>query len=350
MIHGNPYSICGELAETNVAKINDPIPLATHPPPPKLLDRVREVLRSKHYSYRTEQAYVFWIKRFILFHHKRHPQEMGAGEVQQFLIHLAVSENVAAATQNQALCAIVFMYKQVLKVELGDFSNVTWAKKPQRLPTVFTRQEVQALLQELTGAYWLMAMLLYGAGLRLSECLQLRVKDIDFISKQIILRDAKGGKDRVTVLPEKIICPLQEHLKKVKQLHEKDLADGLGRVYLPDALARKYPNAERSWGWQYVFPAAQISVDPRSDIKRRHHIYPSVLQKAVKVAIQKAGISKHAGCHTLRHSFATHLLESGYDIRTIQELLGHKSVETTMIYTHVMNKGAMGVKSPADAV
>jgi len=315
---------------------------------PKLLDQVRAAIRTKHYSLKTEKAYVHWIRRFILHHHKRHPAEMGEKEIGEFLTHLAVKENVAASTQNQALCAIIFLYHHVLNKELGDFPELAWAKKPQRLPVVFTREEAKAVLQQLSGMNWLMAMLLYGAGLRLSECLQLRVKDIDFAYKQITVRDSKGGKDRVTMLPEKVIEPLKKHLEKVKKLHEKDLREGFGMVYLPDALERKYKNANKEWGWQYIFPATQISTDPRSGVKRRHHIYETVLQKAVKEAIRKAQITKHASCHTFRHSFATHLLESGYDIRTIQELLGHKSVETTMIYTHVMNKGGMGVKSPAD--
>ena len=317
---------------------------------PKLLDQVRSAIRTKHYSIRTEEAYVTWIKRYILFHKKRHPLKMGEKEIGEFLTHLAVKENVSASTQNQALCAIVFLYKYVLKKELGDFTDLAWAKKPKRLPVVFTREEAKAVLQQLSGTNWLMAMLLYGAGLRLSECLQLRVKDIDFAYKQITVRDSKGGKDRVTMLPEKVIEPLTKHLEKVKKLHEKDLKAGFGMVYLPDALERKYKNANKEWGWQYVFPASQISTDPRSGIRKRHHLYETVLQKAVKEAIRKAGIAKHASCHTFRHSFATHVLENGYDIRTIQELLGHKSVETTMIYTHMMNKGAMGVKSPADNI
>jgi integron integrase len=317
---------------------------------PKLLDQVRNQLRSKHYSYKTEKAYVHWIRRFILFHNKRHPNEMGETEINSFLTHLAANEKVSASTQNQALCAVVFLYKHVLKKDLGDFGEFPWAKKRKSLPVVFTREEAKAALQQISGTHWIMAMLLYGAGLRLSECLQLRVKDIDFAYKQITVRDSKGDKDRVTMLPEKIIEPLKKHLEKVKKLHEKDLKEGYGMVYLPDALERKYKNADKEWGWQFAFPASQISTDPRSGIRRRHHVYETVLQKAVKEAIRKAGIFKHASCHTFRHSFATHLLESGYDIRTIQELLGHKSVETTMIYTHVMNKGAMAVKSPANMV
>jgi len=350
---------------------------------PKLLDQVRAAIRTKHYSMKTEEAYVHWIKRFILFHHKRHPKEMGENEINQFITHLAVKEKVSASTQNspreiqmklnvklflclymriaknlqaieklshgvKALCAIIFLYKQVLKIDIGDLGNIIWAKKPDRVPVVFTRSEAQAVLSQLTGMNWLMGMLLYGAGLRLTECLQLRVKDIDFEYKQIAVHNAKGAKDRVTPLPERIIEPLKQHLKYVKELHEKDLKDGYTSVYLPYALERKYPNVGKELGWKFLFPATQISTDPRAGIKRRHHIYETVLQKAVKQAIRKTGITKHASCHTFRHSFATHLLESGYDIRTVQELLGHKDVKTTMIYTHVLSKGGLGVKSPAD--
>jgi len=255
---------------------------------------------------------------------------------------------VSASTQNQALCAIVFLYKHVLKRELGDFGNFAWAKKPKRLPVVLTKEEVKAVLRQLSGTNWIMAKLLYGSGLRLNECLQLRVQDIDFHYKQITVRNAKGEKDRVTMLPESVVEPLKRHLDFVKKLHEKDLKDGFGSVHLPYALERKYPNAATEWGWQYVFPATQISTDPRTGLRRRHHIHKTVLEKAVRQAVLKAGITKHASCHTFRHSFATHLLERGQDIRTVQELLGHKSVETTQIYTHVLNKGALGVTSPAD--
>ena len=242
----------------------------------------------------------------------------------------------------------MFLYKQVLKKDLGDLGDLIWAKKPKKLPVVFTRKEVKAVLDQLSGVNWIMVNLLYGSGLRLLECLRLRVKDIDFDYNQIIIRDGKGQKDRVTALPEIIKKPLQEHLQKVKLLHEKDLQAGFGAVYLPNALEKKYPHANKQWAWQYVFPAPHLSIDPRTGIKRRHHLDETVLQKAVKVAIRKAGINKHAGCHTFRHSFATHLLENGYDIRTVQELLGHKDIRTTMIYLHVMNKGGLGVKSPAD--
>jgi integron integrase len=253
-----------------------------------------------------------------------------------------------ASTQNQALCAIVFLYGYVLKKDLGDFGELVWSKKPKRLPVVFSRQEVKAILNQLNGAYWIMTTLLYGSGLRLMECLRLRVKDIDFNYNQIVVRDAKGQNDRVTMLPQNVKKPLKQHLLKVKRIHEADFKAEYGAVYLPNALERKYPNANREWGWQYVFPATKISTDPRSGIQRRHHLDETVLQKAVKEAIRKVGITKQGSCHTLRHSFATHLLEDGYDIRTVQELLGHNDVKTTMIYTHVMNKGGLAVKSPAD--
>lgn len=298
-------------------------------------------------SLKTEEAYVYCIKRFILFHNKRHPKEMGEKEISEFLAHLAVNEKVSASAQNQALCAIVFLYKHVLKIELDNLGEITWAKKPARLPVVFTRNEVTKVLIQLSGKNLIMAMLLYGSGMRLSECLQLRVKDIDFQYKQIFIRSAKGEKDRVTLLPEYVIESLKKHLAYVKMLHEKDLKDGFDSVYMPYALERKYPNAGREFGWRFVFPATQSSKDPRTGIQRRHHIHESVLQKAVKNAIRQAGIYKHASCHTFHHSFATHLLESGYDIRTVQELLGHKDLNTTMVYTHVLNKGAFGVKSPA---
>jgi len=315
---------------------------------PKLMEQVRTALRTRHYSIRTEEAYIHWIRRYILFHNKRHPQDMGEQEISQFLSQLAVKEHVSASTQNQALCAIVFLYKEVIKRDLGDFGEIIWAKKPKRLPVVFTKDEARRVIDQLEGVKQLMVKILYGCGLRLNECLQLRVKDIDFGYKKIIIRNAKGGHERATILPESLIEPLKDHLKKVKTLHETDLKEGFGSVYMPDALDRKYPNAVRQFGWQYVFPARQISVDPRSGIRRRHHVYETVLQKAVKDAIRKAGIYKHAGCHTFRHSFATHLLENGYDIRTVQELLGHKDVKMTMIYTHVLNKGPLGVKSPVD--
>jgi integron integrase len=316
--------------------------------PPRLLDQVREAIRIRHYSIRTEQAYVQWIRRFILFHGKRHPRELGAPELTAFLSNLAMQANVAASTQNQALHAILFLYRDVLKMNLPWLADVQRAKKPQRLPVVFTRDEVKALLGQLEGTTWLMAMLTYGSGLRLLECLRLRIKDVDFHYKQLLVRDAKGQKDRVTMLPSALIDPMRTHLARVRQRHEMDLREGFGRVYLPHALAAKYPSADREWGWQYVFPSSRRSIDPRDGSERRHHAPEDALQRAVKLAIRKAGIVKPGSVHTLRHSFATHLLESGYDIRTVQELLGHADVKTTMIYTHVLNRGGRGVVSPVD--
>ncbi|HUT16358.1 MAG TPA: integron integrase [Anaerolineae bacterium] len=315
--------------------------------PKKLLDQVCDAIRLKHYSYRTEQAYVGWIKRYIHFHDVRHPSEMGAPEVEAFLTHLAVKENVAASTQNQALSALLFLYREVLHRDLGPVDALR-AKRPKRLPTVLTKDETLRLIGCLSGTHQLMAKLIYGSGVRLMECLRLRVKDLEFDRRALIIRDGKGAQDRVTVLPDSLIPLLKEHLQRVKALHEQDLAQGYGAVYLPDALARKYPNADREWGWQYVFPASSLSQDPRSGITRRHHLHESSLQKAVKEAARLAGIVKPVGPHTLRHCFATHLLESHYDIRTVQELLGHKDVKTTMIYTHVLNRGGLAVRSPLD--
>ncbi len=317
---------------------------------PRLLDQVREHIRVKHYSIRTEQAYLDWVKRFILFHDTRHPSEMGAPEVEAFLTHLAVSRNVSASTQNQALSAILFLYREVLGVELAWLDGVQRAKKPARLPVVLTTTEVRALLAQLEGTHWLMANLLYGAGLRLMECVRLRVKDVDFGMQQVLVRDGKGSKDRVTMLPAALVEPLKTHLERVKALHGHDLSAGFGDVYLPYALERKYPRAGREWGWQYVFPAKRRSTDPRSGKERRHHANEQALQRAVKQAVRASGMPKAASCHTFRHSFATHLLQSGYDIRTVQELLGHKDVSTTMIYTHVLNRGGRGVVSPLDNV
>ena len=318
------------------------------PQPPKLLEQARAVIRARHYSLRTEETYLGWMKRFILFHGKRHPRDMGTQEVQQFLSHLAVEGHVAASTQSQALSAIVFLYQQVLNQDIGGFDKVVRAKQPHRVPVVLTQGEVTAVLRHLSGTSWMMATLLYGAGLRLMECLRLRVKDVDFPSNQIVVRDGKGHQDRVTMLPQQVKAPLQRHLHDVQQLHGQDLQAGGGHVYLPYALERKYPNASHAWVWQYVFPAAQLSRDPRTGIIRRHHVHKLVLQRAVQAAVRRAEIPKAASCHTLRHSFATHLLEAGYDIRTVQELLGHRDVRTTMIYTHVLNRGGRGVKSPAD--
>jgi integron integrase len=316
--------------------------------PKRLLDQVRDAIRRKHYAYRTEQSYIYWIKRYILFHEKRHPAEMGKSEIEQFLTHLAVDQNVAASTQNQALSALLFLYRHVLDTPVAYVNNIEFSKKPKRLPSVLTRAEVQQVLAELSGVHALIARLLYGSGLRLMECLRLRVKDVDFGQHQIVVRDGKGAKDRVTLLPEQITAPIHDHLIAVKSLHERDLQQGYGAVELPFALARKYLNADREWVWQYVFPATKLSTDPRSGEVRRHHFYESNVQKAVRRAAQRAGIPKRVSPHTFRHSFATHLLEDGYDIRTVQELLGHKDVSTTMIYTHVMNKGPLGVRSPLD--
>jgi integron integrase len=318
-------------------------------PPRKLLDRVRDAIRLKHYSYRTEESYVYWIRRFILFHNKRHPDQMDAPEIETFLTHLAVHESVAASTQNQALHAILFLYKHVLQQELRLQVDAVRANRPRYLPTVLTPTEVSLVLQELSGIHQLIAQLLYGSGLRLNEALQLRVKDLDFGHQQITIRDAKGHDSRVTMLPKTVVEPLHWHLKTVKRQHQQDLDRGYGSVYLPFALDRKYPNAERQWIWQYVFPANRISQDPRSDVSRRHHLHESGLQRAIKQAALQSGVEKRISCHTFRHSFATHLLQNGYDIRTVQELLGHKHVKTTMIYTHVLNKGGRGVRSPLDA-
>ncbi len=312
----------------------------------RLLDQVREATRRLHYSIRTEDAYVDWAKRFILFHGKRHPLEMGEPEVVAFLTHLAVQKHVAASTQNQALCALLFLYKVVLGRPLAWIEGeAVRAKTPERLPTVFSRQEARAVLAQLDGTAWLAAGLLYGAGLRLMECLRLRVKDVDFEQVHIIVRDGKG---RATLLPASLVEPLRRQIEHVHALHEADVRDGFGRVHLPHALAEKYPEADRQLAWQYLFPAGRPAADPRTGIVRRHHLAESAVQKAVKRAIRAAGIVKHASCHTFRHSFATHLLEAGHDIRTIQELLGHKDVRTTMIYTHVLKSGPLGVRSPLD--
>jgi integron integrase len=315
---------------------------------PRLLDQLREAIRRRYYSRRTEEAYVHWVRRFIYFSGRRHPRELGEDAVTAFLSHLAVERNVAVATQNQALSAILFLYRQVLELELGWLKNVERASRLPRTPTVLSRAEVERVLARLQGTRWLVASLLYGAGLRVLECLRLRVKDVDFSYQQILVRDGKGDKDRVTMLPEKLAGPLRGHLARVRALHARDLDEGFGEVELPFALARKYPRAGKEWTWQYIFPSTRRSVDPRDGVVRRHHLDESVPQRAVKEALRACGIAKHASCHTLRHSFATHLLESGYDIRTVQELLGHSDVSTTMIYTHVLNKGGRGVKSPLD--
>ena len=348
----------------------------------KLLDQARDALRTKHYSYRTEQTYIDWMRRFILFHQKRHPIEMDVPEIQAFLAHLSTERNVSASTQNQALSAILFLYREVLHKDLQTIVLLSTAKRPKRLPTVLTHDEALAIINHMTAPYKLMAQLLYGSGLRLMECLRLRVKDLDFEYKTITVRDGKGEKDRITPLPETIIPDLRRQIERVRLLHEEDLAAGHGEVYLPYALAEKYPNAARELAWQYLFPASHLSRDPRppfpggrptadydpsinyssspsgrspdgdrwagSKALRRHHLDPSALQRAIKQAVRQAGIPKHITAHTFRHSFATHLLQAGYDIRTVQELLGHKDVRTTMIYTHVLQRGGLAVKSPLD--
>jgi integron integrase len=312
------------------------------------MDQVREVIRVHHYSIRTEEAYCQWIRRFIYFHDKRHPRDMGEAEITAFLTHLAVNRDVAASTQNQALSALLFLYKKVLGLELEWLDGVVRAKCPKKLPVVLSRSEVDRLIAALPERSRLWARLLYGTGMRLIESVRLRVQDIDFDYGQIMIRSGKGNKDRVTVLPETLVKPLHEHLEKVKALHEQDLREGFGRVYLPFALNRKFATADRDWAWQYVFPSIKRSVDPRSGITRRHHMYEKNLQRHIRQAARDAGINKRATAHTLRHSFATHLLESGCDIRTIQDLLGHKDLSTTQIYTHVVKRGGLGVRSPLD--
>jgi len=317
---------------------------------PRLREQLRAAIRRRNFSRRTEQAYWFWIRWFIRHNGLRHPAEMGAEEVEAFLSWLASERNVAAATQNQALSALLFLYKELLGQQLPWFKDLVRAKRPVRVPVVLSRDEVLRLLAQMDGVKWLMASLLYGAGLRQIECLKLRVKDVDFAYRQVLVRDAKGAKDRVTMLPEQSIQPLQAHLGRVRALHQRDLAAGHGEVGLPFALARKYPNTGREWGWQFVFPSDVLSADPDSGMMRRHHVFPDTLGRAVKAAARAARIVKPVSCHTLRHSFATHLLEGGYDIRTVQELLGHSDVSTTMIYTHVLNKGGRGVASPLDGI
>jgi integron integrase len=327
-------------------EVREPDPSPSRPP--RLFDRVREAARVRHYSRRTESAYWAWIRRFIFFHGKRHPAEMGAPEITKFLNSLAVEGNVAASTQNQALSALLFLYRDVLEQDLPWLDDVVRAKRPARLPVVLTRDEVRTLLLQMHGVPRLMAMLLYGAGLRLLECAHLRVKDVDFARNQLVVRSGKGDKDRVTMLPAVVKAELTRHLEAVKQQHEMDLRHGAGWVELPSALARKYPNAGREWPWQWLFPATRIYVERATGQRRRHHLHESVLQRAVREALMKAAIPKRASCHTFRHSFATHLLEDGHDIRIVQELLGHRDVNTTMIYTHVLNRGPAGVQSPAD--
>ena len=322
--------------------------LRADPQAPRLLEQLRTRIRTKHYSIRTEDAYVDWIRRFILHFDKRHPRDLGAREIEQFLTDLAVEDHVSASTQNQAKSALLFLYRDVLGIEVEWLRNVTQAKVPQRLPVVLTETEVRRIFKHLRAPYLLMAQLLYGSGMRLMECVRLRVKDVDFERLEIVVRDGKGQKDRLTMLPQACLSAFEAHLRQVRRVHADDLRQGLGEVYLPFALAKRYPRAPREWGWQYVFPSMKLSVDPRSNIKRRHHVDGQSLQRALKQAVRDAGIVKPATPHTLRHSFATHLLQAGYDIRTVQELLGHADVSTTMIYTHVLNRGGRAVVSPLD--
>ena len=319
------------------------------PRSPKLLDQMRDALRARHYSPRTEKTYISWVARFIRFHKMRHPKDMGEPEINEFVTYLAVDKKVSSSTQTQALSAVLFLYRYVFGLDIGDLGYIVRARKPHHIPVVMTRAETQAVLSKMSGDLLLMASLLYGSGLRLTECLHLRVQDLDLEGGEVVVFNGKGNKDRLTVLPDSLKAPLREHLAGVKALHDRDLADGFGRVVLSEALQRKYPRAAVDWKWQWVFPQRHRWTDPTTREQGRHHIDDSVLQRAVKVAVGEAGITKRVGCHTFRHSFATHLLEAGYDIRTIQELLGHKSVTTTMIYTHVLNKGGRGVTSPLDA-
>jgi len=342
----NPDTILRQFSPVRPAN-----PIAAPPSQqPKLLDLLRQALRSRHYSPRTEQTYCHWVKRFIFFHHVRHPADMAEPEINAFLTHLAIKGKVSASTQNQALSALLFLYRHVLGRQIGDLGDIVRARKPHRLPVVLTRDEVKAVLGWLNGNKWVMAALMYGAGLRLMECLRLRVQDLDFARHEVFVRDGKGAKDRVTMLPESVLGALQEHLRGVKAVHEQDLRDGWGRVQMPDALDRKYPGAASEWRWQWVFPQESRWRNTHTGAEGRHHVDESLVQRAVREAVQRAGIVRRATCHTFRHSFATHLLEAGYDIRTVQELLGHQDVRATMIYTHVLNRGGKGVRSPADAL
>jgi integron integrase len=318
------------------------------PPKPRLLDQVHQVLQLGHYSRRTAEAYVHWIRRFILFHRKRHPAEMAEPEVVAFLSHLATDRQVSSSTQNQALAAVLFLYRHVLRRELPDLGGIVRARTPERLPVVLSRSDVRSVLGQLQGTAWIIVGLLYGGGLRLSECLELRVKDLDFDRRQIFVRRGKGAKDRVVPLPGLVVGRLQAHLAAVRRQFELDRAAGVGGVVLPDGLARKYPNASLEWPWQFAFPAGRVCRNPRWGGPTRFHLHETAVQRDVAAAVRRAGLGKRASCHTFRHSFATHLLEDGYDIRTVQELLGHRDVSTTMIYTHVLERGAMGVRSPAD--
>jgi integron integrase len=317
--------------------------------PSRLLQDVRNAIRLRHFSYRTETAYVDWIRRFILFHGKRHPRCMGGAEIEKFLSHLAEHRNVAAATQAQALAALLFLYKRVLNVDLPWLDNVVRARRPKRLPTVLSQQEARQVIANLSDTYWLIGALMYGAGLRLTEALCLRIKDLSLVQRKILVRDGKGAKDRATIIPATLVGPLRTHLARLRTLHQQALEKGYGGVELPFALERKYPHAHLEFGWQYVFPSARPSLDPRTGVRRRHHVLESAIQRQVRNAARRAGIERPVSPHTFRHSFATHLLENGYDIRTVQELLGHKDVSTTQIYTHVMAPGASPVRSPLDA-
>jgi integron integrase len=342
------------MLSTSTSGVNTaPAPAAAPAPapaPPRLLDSLRQAIRVRHYSIRTEDTYVDWVRRFILFHGKRHPRDLGATEVAAFLTHLAVDRGVAPSTQNQAKSALLFLYREVLQLELRWLDEVIAAKVHRRLPVVLTPSEARALLHELSGTMGLVCSLLYGTGMRVLEGLRLRVKDVGFERREIVVRDGKGGKDRVTVLPENLVLPLQQQMSKAKALHDKDLQEGFGEVWLPDALSVKYAGAPRTWGWQWVFPSAIRCADPRCGVVRRHHLNETSVQKAMAGAARRAGIVKPCSPHTLRHAFATHLLQAGYDIRTVQELLGHSDVSTTMIYTHVLNRGGRGVRSPFDQI
>jgi integron integrase len=350
----------GESSSQSSSQLSGPQPAPPSPPtphtptqvpdPPRLLDRVRAQIRLRHYSIRTEAAYVDWIRRYIVFHDKRHPLQMGPAEVTAFLTHLAVERRVAPPTQAQARSAILFLYKVVLGVHLPWLDEVVSAKSQRRLPVVLTVQEVRTLLEHLNGSVGLVCALLYGTGMRLLEGLRLRVKDIDFVQRAITVRDGKGGKDRVTMLPENLVLPLQQQLSKARALHDRDLQEGFGAVWMPGALDVKYPQAPRHWGWQWAFPSTQRSTDPRTGHVHRHHLNEASIQKAMSLASRRMGMTKPCSPHVLRHSFATHLLQSGYDIRTVQELLGHSDVSTTMIYTHVLNRGGRGIRSPFDMI
>ncbi len=318
-------------------------------PPKKLLDQLRDQIRIKQYSPRTEKTYSQWVREYILFHKKRHPREMAIPEINQFITHLVVERKASASTQNQAISAIIFLYRHVLKINLDEAAlNFVRPQKAKRVPTVLSKNEVRIIINAMQDQYKLMVQIMYGGGLRLMECMRLRVKDIDFENHQIIVYDGKGGDDRVTILPDSLIIPLRQHLASVKQTHQKDLAAGFGSVYMPYGLDKKYPTASSDWLWQYVFPASTLSIEPETGITRRHHLHETALQKAIKAATRAARVDKRVSPHTFRHSFATHLLQNGYDIRTVQELLGHKDVKTTMIYTHVLQRGGLAVRSPLD--